>query len=848
MKLVNKGYICLECLKECSKNTHSLIPLLNTSSRYSKGSKWNRKRSLYTNPTGLQTLRSNNNNITSLKTRYYHSGSSNHTALLQQEYQKALAHLVENNVEPIQTFLKTQTNSNSSSDPLFSKIETQELDMLQSLVDDSFTVSQLIRHIASLLNKSYTATSLERSKIRRYDAPLVEYNWFLTMLYPRNGRINYSKLYDAYNALPSPRPLCIAPKHLEDLLSALMSPTPSTNKTEATRAIHANVLNDLEETGMPISQHEINSLLEMALKGYQEDVEMVLKMKNGTRTGKNGNTNNSNNDVNIPPLSQTLFGSESVVVAGGSGAAFDNTKTSFSQPEIASTVSSSFLPSLEQVEKVYTRINANPDLEISTINILYRFALKSKDNLLATKTVESLQNGAASPDRITYIIEMMQAGASGDSARVKEIYREMVAKHFTIDITVMNVMIKALVQSGDVGSAEKLFDILLKQEDRRLEGLKTRLGKVESEKNHYDSTQTRSLRTPFENTLRKQLRIIDFVQHIVNSATSSKPSQSPHPNEATTLDIQKMIPLIPNSHTFGSLLSYYCLVSNNASKVSYLVAQMQKYNIQFTELHFRLLFRGFVGNSKANVSMDHPFSEHGLSHNSQKHQAPSTTGSQDSVGSHNTEGRIAWNAHFLQYITKLMFSQHEALVQQFFSSTFSSSATNLPNSVYGSTGFTSFSPSSFSGNVPGNPFTTRVCAYMFKAYDQIYWYKKKELADIKEGYRRGLQPALNEMEKSPKKTFVSGSELHKVGGINGSDQPAYSTSDAGLFDKGNTDSNQEGELSEKEGTSIDDIEDMRFEEQESICNQTISKRAQSQASVSSVVLKTVERLIKLGSS
>ena len=55
------------------------------------------------------------------------------------------------------------------------------------------------------------------------------------------------------------------------------------------------------------------------------------------------------------------------------------------------------------------------------------------------------------------------------SKKVKEIYQEMISRNVTIDITVMNVMIKSLLRAGDIRSAESLFDFLLKQEDKRRE-------------------------------------------------------------------------------------------------------------------------------------------------------------------------------------------------------------------------------------------------------------------------------------------------------------------------------------------------------------------------------------------
>lgn len=798
------GYICFQCLKDTNNPWSSLTRARNAIhglaiSHLPKQLQKTRKYHVES----FFNKRSKTNNNTRI-CRRYHTLSNGQT--LHQEYQKLLVYLIKNNFDSIQKFLNDHNEIHKdTTDTIFSKPESHELDMLQSLVDDSFLIDQSIRQIGSLLNKNYKNVSLERSKFSRYDAPLTDYNWFLTQLYPRGGNINYSKLYDAYNALPTPRPFHIAHKHLEDLLSAFMSPA---KKTEATRAIFANILNDVEESGMPLSHHEINSILEMTLKGYQEDIDMVTQMR------KLGNDTIKGED-SIPPLSQTLNESE-----------FNSDNVAFFQSELTS-----FLPSLEQLRKLYNKITVHNQRDISTINILYRFSLKSNDAPLATKSLNPLRNGEVIPDRITFIIELMQAGSTGDSKKVKEIYQEMISRNVTIDITVMNVMIKSLLRAGDIRSAESLFDFLLKQEDKRRE--------KKNNEDQSDNDQVFSLlkaqgdafesirpNIPIEGSLMNKLRMIDFVQLVIKSQNSKSPKNL-DTNSMPVTDIQKMVPLIPNSHTFGSLFSYYCLKSNDASKVSSLIMSMQKYNIPLTEVHFRLIFRGFVGDSSRTISLENGKTN---AHDSSKDEQVA-------------KRRITWNSSFLQHVTQLMYNQHDALVQLSFTPGSSNASTfgfNINNTMASITE-NSLSSQHLSVDPSRNPFTTRVCWYMFRAYEEVYWYKKMDIEVIKQSYRAALQPATNEMELS---NSTQHSQKEVASAIPGSyvvGTPNSTEQNFGQSTPEKSDSNLGSHDSQK-----DLSEDIAFEEQEAHANQTATLRVRNQASVSSIVYKTVEKLLKLG--
>lgn len=697
------GYICARCLREqrlsAATSFSDLISYNNDIRTFSTGR--------------LKVKSEESDAITSTigkfvvgKRSYHHSRRSN-DQVLQKAYNDALVHLIKENLDPIQEFLEKNTIQHSDGVSLW-RSSTHELDMLQSLVDDSFSVTQIIKQLGVILNSNYHTISTERKQIPRYNASLSEYNWFLTLLYPKNGKINYSKLYDAYNTLPSPRPSHISPNHLEDLLSAFMAPT---HNTEATRAIFFHILDDVEEAGMPISHHEINAAITMALKGYQEDIEQLSKMDHLN--------NRASNPSSMTPLSDILYGSQQ--------ANLESTNyLSPPQSSFGSTVPTS--PSLEQLKKFHDKINGSHQRDISSINTLYMHALKTNDVTLASKTSYSLREGEVMPDRITFLIEIIQAGISRDAKKVRDLYREMTSRKLTIDITVMNVMMKALLQSSDIQSAEAIFEMLLTREDKRLEKLEQDHDQnddleesfeynfhaeqdisIPRNKNIRDTSESIGPKVPLQATLMNQLRLIDFVQQIINQPTI--PEQSEPILKKPPTGIQGDIPLIPSAYTFGNFFAYNCLKSEDAEKVYRLINLMKKYNIPFNELFFRLLFRGFIGNA-----------------------SKTSDWGDNELGSDETSSskRVNWDKSFLHYITQLLFDQHYELSQ----------LSLIPGGVLqagaGSTGSLE--------NVANNPFTTRVCAYMLKAYETVYWDNKMAVIQIRDEYKRAIQPATSKWQ------------------------------------------------------------------------------------------------------
>lgn len=600
---------------------------------------------------------------------------------LETRYNEILNYLVQRNLSIINQFILKCTSSNQSSKCYLNKVNTS-FNQLHSIIDDSFSASNSIKQLGKLINSNYHEIIQSRKRINRYPASLAEYNWFLTLLYPKGGKIQYSKLYDSYNSLPTPRPLHISPDHLEAFISAFMGPI---NNTEATRAIFGHILNDLESAGMPISHHELNAAMGMAIRGYYEESAFLnrkLKFKN-------------------PSINRTPFKRLSEVVDDMESQQISH--TDFSTMDL-SLYSTPIPPSLDSLMKIRNKVSSSHPLDISAINTLYGFALKTNDDKLAKEISQPLRSGNVEPDRITFLIEMIQAGSSGNGGEIRQLYQEMCNRRYTIDIVVMNVMMKALLASGDLEGAEIIFNAIIEQNERikqnseanqfsdSMNGIQSENRTRVSDNILFDINGVEDLESfgpmiPSESLHLNQLKLIDFIQQIIRNETQN----SNEPIDHNENNIQDMVPLNPDKYTFGTLFGYYCIKSGDANKALDMIPMMTKYGVEITEFHFLMLYKGFISHTEK-ISQSNKYS---VKHSSE------------------------WNKTLLNNVTTQLYRKYSDL---FHPSLSRSSYVKIVNSQQ-------------------NPFTRRLCSNMIKAYSVVYWDKQVDISQIENEYRQALSPA-----------------------------------------------------------------------------------------------------------
>lgn len=179
---------------------------------------------------------------------------------LEEEYKAVLSRLIEPHLSLINEYLdRTET--------LSPKVQGESaLDLLDSVLDKNYEISNTIKRLGQLQNINYQEVKAARAQIERFMTPVSDYHWFLNHLYPSEGAICRRKLYEGYQALPTPRPLHITSQHLEDLISAFMD-----SRKPAHRAIFNTIIEDVVDCGMPISVYEYNTCAIMAMRSFHED-------------------------------------------------------------------------------------------------------------------------------------------------------------------------------------------------------------------------------------------------------------------------------------------------------------------------------------------------------------------------------------------------------------------------------------------------------------------------------------------------------------------------------------------------------------------------------------------------
>lgn len=184
------------------------------------------------------------------------------TRSLEEEYDYILRKLVQSHLPVINEYLdKAESFATSSQD------SESAIDLLDSLTNDNYNVSNSIKRLGRLQNLHYQEVKAARSEFERYKTPVSDYHSFLKSLYPTDGPIRHRKLYEGYQALPTPRPLHISYQHLEDFISAFMD-----TRKPAHRAIYNTLIKDIVDCGMPVSVHEYNAATFMAVTSFYEDV------------------------------------------------------------------------------------------------------------------------------------------------------------------------------------------------------------------------------------------------------------------------------------------------------------------------------------------------------------------------------------------------------------------------------------------------------------------------------------------------------------------------------------------------------------------------------------------------
>lgn len=380
--------------------------------------------------------------------------------------------------------------------------DTNEL--LESMLDDDYEIKEVTRQLARLQNRNYQEIKEARRQVERFKTPVSDYQLLLKSLYPTSGSINLAALYRGYQSLPTPRPLHLLPQHLEDLISTFMD-----GKTPDSRNIFTNLIQDIEDCGLPVSEFEYTTSALITVKSFLAEI-------------RNPTANTSSTMHKIEKLR-------------------------------------------EQLEQVHNK-------SISSTNLFYQFGLKSRQQEIVNESVKDFQNGKFRPNRVTMMISIMNEGSKRNIEGIKSLYETLFQEGYLIDISVVNVVLKAFILCQQAEQAEVLYQSIVTQSKLRI------------------APGSTPDFIPSNSVLLKKAILIDNVVQIL------KDNQVP-------VNVAKLrVPLIPDEFTYLNMLTHYSRKGGDLNRCLSVLEDMNRLEFEPTFAIYMRAYSGFRRNQKSTSS------------------------------------------------------------------------------------------------------------------------------------------------------------------------------------------------------------------------------------------------------
>lgn len=416
----------------------------------------------------------------------------------EKEYDTVLKQLVAPNISVLDNHINQigscqKTNAASDMDEL-----------LESILDEDYETNKLIRQLAKLQNRNYQEVKETRRQVERFKSPVSDYQLLLKSLYPTSGSMNLTALYRGYQSLPVPRPLHLLPQHLEDLLSTYMDA-----KTPELRNIYTNLIQDIEDCGLPLSEFEHTTAALITIKSFLAET-------------RNPSANTSS--------------------------------------------------TMHKIERLCEQIKQIDNRSISSTNLFYNFGLKSRQQNIVNDALKDFQNGRFKPNRVTMMISILNEGLNRNIDGIKSLYETLFHEGYLIDISIVNVVLKAFLLCQQVEPAEVLYQSIVSQSKLRI------------------APRPTPDFIPANSVLLKKAILIDSVVQILKS------------NQVSVNASRLRVPLIPDEFTYLNMLMHYSRKGGDLNKCLSVIEDMSRLGFEPTFCVYMKAYRGFHRNQKSTSS------------------------------------------------------------------------------------------------------------------------------------------------------------------------------------------------------------------------------------------------------
>ncbi|EEP81924.1 hypothetical protein UREG_06789 [Uncinocarpus reesii 1704] len=208
-------------------------------------------------------------------------------------------------------------------------------------------------------------------------------------------------------------------------------------------------------------------------------------------------------------------------------------------------------------------------------NILFDLAIKAGQFNVAEKIVLEMHNRGVDFSRFGKVARIFYWGLRGDANGVRQAYHDFVNAGQIVDTTVLNCVMSALIRTGHIGLAEKMYDNMKN----------AHLKLIESP----DDSHAALPPLPSDNYL--AYRQANKYRSRIYSMASYLHDKLPKHHRA----IQAAVPLIPDSKTFHIFLSYHAFVSGDLEKfLTFLQDLENTFKLPPQGMVYLFLFEGFA--------------------------------------------------------------------------------------------------------------------------------------------------------------------------------------------------------------------------------------------------------------
>lgn len=230
-----------------------------------------------------------------------------------------------------------------------------------------------------------------------------------------------------------------------------------------------------------------------------------------------------------------------------------------------------------------------------TFNVLLDVTIKARNWHAASSIAFEMDARGISPDRFTWTTMIQKAGYRKDGDAVRKTARLMIEAGEVVDVYVINTIMGALIRAGEAEEAEHLFEKIKQMTIDAQSQQDTAEPRKRITRQATSDLTSQYIRQARENRRdRRSDRTLDD-EHIPLSVDSQTPRS-----------------LSPDIASFSLLLQYHCVTTGNFSRVTAILEDMERFDIEDSVSMFKSLFFGFAVHGKRDPAwnlkrLDHIF-------------------------------------------------------------------------------------------------------------------------------------------------------------------------------------------------------------------------------------------------